>query len=91
MAKKRAKPVRKSPSKPKPRKPAARKIAGVKARWTANRKVASRKPGKPLGKKAHGSAKAVALLREQGFDRAVNLTGGILAWVDRIEPGKAKY
>ena len=37
------------------------------------------------------SAKAVALLREQGFDRAVNLTGGILAWVDRIEPDKAKY
>ena len=37
------------------------------------------------------SAKAVALLREQGFDRAVNLTGGILAWVDRIEPQKSKY
>ena len=34
------------------------------------------------------SAKAVALLREQGFDRAANLTGGILAWVDRIEPHK---
>jgi adenylyltransferase/sulfurtransferase len=37
------------------------------------------------------SAKAVALLREKGFDRAVNVTGGILAWVDRIEPQKAKY
>ncbi len=37
------------------------------------------------------SAKAVTLLREQGFERATNLTGGILAWVDRIEPHKSKY
>lgn len=37
------------------------------------------------------SAKAVTLLREKGFDRAYNVTGGILAWVDRIEPHKAKY
>ena len=37
------------------------------------------------------SAKAVTLLREKGFDKAVNLTGGILAWVDRIEPQKSKY
>jgi sulfur-carrier protein adenylyltransferase/sulfurtransferase len=37
------------------------------------------------------SAKAVTLLREKGFDKAVNLTGGILAWVDRIEPHKSKY
>ena len=37
------------------------------------------------------SAKAVGLLREKGFDRAVNLTGGILAWVDRIETHKNKY
>jgi adenylyltransferase/sulfurtransferase len=37
------------------------------------------------------SAKAVTLLREKGFDKAANLTGGILAWVDRIEPQKAKY
>ncbi len=37
------------------------------------------------------SAKAVALLREKGFDRAYNVTGGILAWVDRIEPQKSKY
>jgi rhodanese-related sulfurtransferase len=33
----------------------------------------------------------VTLLREQGFDRAVNVAGGILAWVDRIEPHKSKY
>ena len=37
------------------------------------------------------SAKAVTLLREKGFDRASNVTGGILAWVDRIEPQKSKY
>lgn len=37
------------------------------------------------------SAKAVTLLREKGFDRAANVTGGILAWVDRIEPHKSKY
>ena len=37
------------------------------------------------------SAKAVGILQEHGFDRAVNLTGGILAWVDRIEPHKSKY
>ncbi len=37
------------------------------------------------------SAKAVALLREKGFDKAYNVTGGILAWVDRIEPQKSKY
>ena len=37
------------------------------------------------------SAKAVGILREKGFDRAINLTGGILAWVDKIEPNKSKY
>ena len=37
------------------------------------------------------SAKAVSLLRDKGFDRAYNVEGGILAWVDRIEPGKSKY
>ena len=37
------------------------------------------------------SAKAVRLLREQGFDRATNLAGGILAWIDRIDPSQAKY
>jgi adenylyltransferase/sulfurtransferase len=37
------------------------------------------------------SAKAVKLLREQGFDRVQNLRGGILAWIDRIDPTQAKY
>jgi adenylyltransferase/sulfurtransferase len=37
------------------------------------------------------SARAVALLRERGFDKAYNLTGGILAWIDRIDPSQSKY
>jgi adenylyltransferase/sulfurtransferase len=37
------------------------------------------------------SAKAVSLMREAGFDRAANLTGGILAWIDRIDPSQPKY
>ena len=37
------------------------------------------------------SAKAVKILREQGFDRVQNLRGGILAWIDRIDPTQAKY
>ncbi len=36
------------------------------------------------------SAKAVALLRERGID-ARNLTGGILAWIDRVDPTLPKY
>jgi adenylyltransferase/sulfurtransferase len=37
------------------------------------------------------SAKAVAFLREQGFRRVRNLTGGILAWAEKIDPTMAKY
>jgi sulfur-carrier protein adenylyltransferase/sulfurtransferase len=37
------------------------------------------------------SAKAVRLLREHGFDRASNLRGGILAWIDKIDPTQPKY
>lgn len=37
------------------------------------------------------SAKAVGILQAAGYDRAVNLTGGILAWVDRIDPTQPKY
>ena len=37
------------------------------------------------------SAKAVAVLREQGFTNAVNLRGGILAWIDRVDPSQPKY
>ena len=37
------------------------------------------------------SAKAVALLRDRGFTRVKNLKGGILAWIDRVDPTQAKY
>jgi adenylyltransferase/sulfurtransferase len=37
------------------------------------------------------SAKAVAFLRQQGFDRVHNLDGGILAWIDRVDPSQPKY
>jgi adenylyltransferase/sulfurtransferase len=37
------------------------------------------------------SAKAVALLRGHGFERVKNLEGGILAWIDRIDPTQPKY
>ena len=37
------------------------------------------------------SAKAVNLLREKGFTRVQNLKGGILAWIDKVDPSQAKY
>jgi adenylyltransferase/sulfurtransferase len=37
------------------------------------------------------SAKAVALLKGNGFTRVSNLTGGILAWIDRVDPALPKY
>src|SRR6187397_2223718 len=37
------------------------------------------------------SAKAVTLLREQGFTKLKNLEGGILAWIDRVDPSQPKY
>ena len=37
------------------------------------------------------SAKAVALLQERGFKNVFNLKGGILAWIDRIDPSQPKY
>ncbi len=37
------------------------------------------------------SAKAVTLLREAGFRRAKNLKGGILDWIDRVDPTQPKY
>ncbi len=37
------------------------------------------------------SAKAVAQLQELGFDRVLNLTGGILAWIDQIDPTQPRY
>jgi sulfur-carrier protein adenylyltransferase/sulfurtransferase len=37
------------------------------------------------------SAKAVQLLRERGVSHAQNLKGGILAWIDQIDPKQPKY
>ena len=37
------------------------------------------------------SGKAVALLREAGYGGARNLEGGILAWIDQIDPRLPKY
>ena len=37
------------------------------------------------------SAKAVALLQERGFTRVWNLKGGILKWIDQIDPSQPKY
>jgi adenylyltransferase/sulfurtransferase len=37
------------------------------------------------------SARAVALLREHGFERATNLVGGILNWINEIDPSLPRY
>jgi adenylyltransferase/sulfurtransferase len=37
------------------------------------------------------SGKAVRLLHEAGYAGARNLAGGILAWIDRIDPTLPKY
>ena len=37
------------------------------------------------------SAKAVNFLRRSGFKKVYNLTGGILAWADKIDPTIPKY
>ncbi len=37
------------------------------------------------------SAKAASYLRQQGFTNVRNLTGGILAWVDQVDPSQPKY
>jgi len=37
------------------------------------------------------SAKAVEFLQQAGFKRATNLTGGILAWAEKVDPSMPKY
>jgi rhodanese-related sulfurtransferase len=37
------------------------------------------------------SAKAVRQLAEKGFVRVQNLKGGILEWIDKIDPTQSKY
>jgi rhodanese-related sulfurtransferase len=44
-----------------------------------------------LCKMGSRSAKAVQLLRQAGFSNVLNLTGGIHAWSDRVDPRVRKY
>ena len=37
------------------------------------------------------SLRAVMFLRQNGYARAVNLAGGILQWIDRVDPSQPKY
>ena len=37
------------------------------------------------------SAKAAAFLRQQGFTNVRNLTGGIIAWAEQVDPSMPKY
>jgi rhodanese-related sulfurtransferase len=37
------------------------------------------------------SAKAMQFLREQGYTNIKDLTGGIAAWAERIDPAMPKY
>ena len=37
------------------------------------------------------SGRAVAMMRQHGFTNARNLTGGILAWINEIDPTQTKY
>ena len=37
------------------------------------------------------SAKAVNSLRAAGFENVWNVNGGILAWIDRVDPELARY
>ena len=59
-----------------------------------SRRTAELDPGRDLVvhcKVGARSAKAVALLQERGFTRVHNLKGGILAWIDRIDPSQSRY
>jgi len=37
------------------------------------------------------SAKAADFLRSVGYKRVLNLKGGILDWIDKIDPSQPKY
>jgi adenylyltransferase/sulfurtransferase len=37
------------------------------------------------------SAKAADFLRSVGFSRVLNLKGGILDWIDKVDPSQPKY
>lgn len=37
------------------------------------------------------STNVTKYLEQQGFDNVINLKGGILAWIDQIDPSLGKY
>ncbi len=37
------------------------------------------------------SLKAIEFLKAQGYTKLVNLTGGILGWADKVDPGMTRY
>lgn len=37
------------------------------------------------------SGRVVGFLRRLGFEKAVNLRGGILDWIDKVDPTQTKY
>jgi adenylyltransferase/sulfurtransferase len=37
------------------------------------------------------SAQVVAFMRQRGFTHARNLAGGVLAWIDQVDPSQPKY
>jgi adenylyltransferase/sulfurtransferase len=37
------------------------------------------------------SAKAADFLRSVGFKKVLNLTGGIVDWIDKVDPSQPKY
>jgi rhodanese-related sulfurtransferase len=64
------------------------------------RKLFGRKPHSELNpddeivvhcKMGGRSAKAADFLRSVGFKRVLNLTGGILDWIDKVDPTQPKY
>ena len=42
-------------------------------------------------KSGRRSAECLALLRDAGFMDSAHLSGGILQWIDRVEPDKSRY
>jgi adenylyltransferase/sulfurtransferase len=37
------------------------------------------------------SAQAIEFLRQQGYTKLLNLTGGILGWAEKVDPGMPRY
>jgi molybdopterin/thiamine biosynthesis adenylyltransferase/rhodanese-related sulfurtransferase len=63
----------------------------VPARLDELRATAAGRPIIVHCKSGARSAKAVRLLQDAGLTQAKNLKGGILAWIDRIDPTLPKY